>query len=242
MLQYNYYFSRIKYNQTEGIVLDKAIGPYSHWKWHTLNDHPEFEHIFVEKHMTHKDPKILSYGEQDSQRVKITKEEQSNIEKMLSIELDNFVKQKNTMSKNITTFQPFKIRMKALKINEYFSLKILDQAKIYLIFIDGKRKFKLDIGMVLDHTHVVDTDIVEVKDVVTSKIEMYPASTESIDNLQQKISHAHRMEQLYHQNRVIPSALNPAASVEYLKRAISKPLRRLVQEVPVENACHCNFT
>lgn len=192
--------------------------------------------------MTHKDPKILSYEEQDSNTVNITEEERSNIERMLAIELDNSVKHENTKSKHITTFQPFKIRMKALKINEYFSLKILDQAKIYLIFIDGKRKFKLDIGMVLDHTHVVDTDKVEVKDVVTSKIEIYPACTESVHNLQQKISHAHHIEQLYHQNRVISSAVDPAASVENLKRAISKPLRRLVQEVPVENTCHCNFT
>lgn len=236
--------SSIKYNQTEGVVLDKVIGPISHWKWHTLNDPPELERIVIDKYMTHKDPKILSYEEEDCDRVSITNEQQSSIKKMLEIEFENFVNQKFTETKKTTSFQPFKIRMKALKINEYFSLKILDQAKIYLIFQDGKRRFKLNIGMVLDHTHIIDTDVVEMQDVVMSKVETYPACSDSIASLQQRISHAHHIEQLFkdHQRKVMPSAPDPAASVEHLKRATSRPLRSLVQQVPVkQNACQCNF-
>lgn len=209
-----------------------------------MNDPPELERIVIDEHMTHKDPKILSYKEQERHSDNITKEHQSSIQKMLAIELDNFVKEKFTKTKKTTSFQPFKVRMKALKINEYFSLKILDQAKIYLTFQDGKRKFKLDVGMVLDHTHIIDTDVVEMHDIVMSKVETYPACTESIDSLQQKISHAHHVEQLYknRQKRVMPSAPDPAASVEYLKRAISKPLPSLLQQVPlIDNPCQCNF-
>lgn len=194
--------------------------------------------------MTHKDPEIVAYEELNKSKVNITKgKENSNIEDMLAIELNNFVKHRFTKTKTTTSFQPFKIRQKTVKINEYFSLKILDQASIYLIFKDGNRKFKLDIGMILDHTHIIDTRVMEVE--VMTKLETYPACTESIDSLQRKLDNAHHIEQLFkdRQKRVKRPAPNPAASVEHLKSAISKPLRSPIEKVHVtEKVCNCNFT
>lgn len=41
----------------------------------------------------------------------------------------------------------YKIRMKALKVNEKRSLRILDQAIIYLLFSDIPISVKLNVGM-----------------------------------------------------------------------------------------------
>lgn len=133
----------------------------------------EFNHVMIEEHMPNEDSKILLNDKKKSagKKVSITNKKNSDIVNMLKIEYDNFVKQTSAKRKKIRSFKPFEIRMKALKINEYFSLKILDQAKIYLIFRDGKRKLKLNIGMVLDHNNVVDTDLVKVTDVATEGVE-----------------------------------------------------------------------
>ncbi|XP_073956417.1 uncharacterized protein isoform X2 [Choristoneura fumiferana] len=39
---------RLKYNQTEGHLIDKKIGPPGFWKWHSLNDPPVLHKAFID--------------------------------------------------------------------------------------------------------------------------------------------------------------------------------------------------
>ncbi|CAG4965318.1 unnamed protein product [Colias eurytheme] len=207
---------RLKYNQTEGVVLDRNIGPVSHWKWHTLNDPPVLQQVMIDTQMAHKDPDILKLGGHGDEKPRNDNEE------MLAIEFDNFIKEK---SKKLTQkFKPFQIKMKALKINENFSLKVLDQATVYLIFRDGSANLKLNIGMILDHKEIVDTDTAEVGE-VSNSLERFPARTDSLAGLQQSVAYAQRIERgrLERERRLRPS--QSCASADKLTAGASRPLR-----------------
>lgn len=209
-------FFRLKYNQTEGVVLDRSIGPVSHWKWHTLNDPPVLQQVMIDTQMPHKDPDIIKLGGPGDNKARPDNEE------MLAIEFDNFIKEK---SKKLTQkFKPFQIKMKALKINESFSLRVLDQATIYLIFRDGSANLKLNIGMILDHKEIVDTDTAEVGE-VSNNLQRLPARTDSIAGLQRSVAHAQRVERMRveRERRLRPA--EPCGSADRLTAAAARPLR-----------------
>ncbi|XP_038207766.1 uncharacterized protein LOC119829368 [Zerene cesonia] len=228
---------RLKYNQTEGVVLDRNIGPVSHWKWHTLNDPPVLQQILIDTHLTHKDPDILKFsGPGDD----ITRHEN---EDMIAIEFDNFIKEKSKkLSQN---FEPFQIKMKALKINENFSLRVLGQDKIYLIFRDGSTNLKLNIGMVLDHKEIVDTDIAEVGE-VSNSLKRYPAPSSSIAALQENIEQTKCIQRarFERERRIRPKQIY--SSADKLISGISKPLQKPILPAPsrattnsTEYQCRC---
>ncbi|XP_052746961.1 uncharacterized protein LOC112053730 isoform X2 [Bicyclus anynana] len=224
---------RLKYNQTEGVVLDRSIGPVSHWKWHTLNDPPVLQQVMIDTQMAHKDPEILKLGGPQE-----SKSRQDN-EEMLAIEFDNFVKEKS--KKLSQKFKPFQIKMKALKINEYFSLKVLDQATIYLIYRDGSTNIKINLGMILDHQEIVDTDTAEVGE-VSNSLERFPARTDSLAGLQNSVAYAQRIERarVEREHRIRPT--QPISSSDKLTAGMSRPLRVPVRVVTSESTvanCRC---
>lgn len=226
--------NRLKYNQTEGVVLDRAIGPVSHWKWHTLNDPPVLQQVMIDTHMAQKDPDILKLGGPTEETSRTDNEE------MLAIEFDNFIKEKS--KKSHQKFKPFQIKMKALKINEYFSLRVLDQATVYLIYRDGSTNLKLNIGMLLDHQEIVDTDTAEVGE-VSNNVERCPARSDSLAALQRSVAFAQHYERMRteRERRLRPLA-DPCASVEQLTAGTSRPLRPPLlntRSSNLTNACHC---
>ncbi|CAH2050230.1 unnamed protein product, partial [Iphiclides podalirius] len=221
---------RLKYNQTEGVVLDKDIGPVSHWKWHELNDPPVLQKVMIDTQMAVKDAEILKLGGNEGKIPRVDTEE------MLAIEFDNFIKEKS--KKLSQKFKPFQIKMKALKINENFSLRVLDQATVYLNFRDGPTNLKLNLGMILDHKEIVDTDTAEVGE-VTCNLERFPARTDSLAMLQRSVAHAQHVERLRleRERRFRLSEVKP--SVDRITAAISRPLKPPVNTVP-ETECMCN--
>ncbi|KAJ0182628.1 hypothetical protein K1T71_001997 [Dendrolimus kikuchii] len=228
---------RLKYNQTEGVVLDRGIGPVSHWKWHTLNDPPVLQQVMIDTQMAHKDPEIIKLGGAGDDKPRPDNEE------MLAIEFDNFIKEKG--KKLSQTFKPFQIRMKALKINEHFSLKVLDQATVYLIFRDGSTNLKLNIGMILDHKEIVDTDTADVGD-VSNSLERFPARTESLARLQRSVAYAQRFERARTERERRLRPPEPCNSADELTAAVAKPLRPPFCTVPSgsstrkDSYCKCN--
>ncbi|XP_068627048.1 probable DNA double-strand break repair Rad50 ATPase isoform X2 [Battus philenor] len=221
---------RLKYNQTEGVVLDREIGPVSHWKWHELNDPPVLQKIMIDTQMAVKDPEIVKLGGTGGNTPRVDNEE------MLAIEFDNFIKEKS--KKLSQKFKPFQIKMKALKINEHFSLRVLDQASVCLLFRDGTTNLKLNLGMILDHKEIVDTDTAELGE-VTCNLERFPARTDSLAMLQRSVAHAQHVEKLRmdHERRVKVPEENP--SIDRLTAAISRPLQPPVRNLP-RAKCLCN--
>ncbi|XP_063395638.1 trichohyalin-like [Cydia fagiglandana] len=209
---------RLKYNQTEGVVLDRTIGPVSHWKWHTLNDPPVLQQVMIDTQMPYKDPTILAMGDKQADAKRPDNEE------MLAIEFENFLKEKRQKVTQSQSFKPFQIKMKALKINENFSLRVLDQASIYLLFRDGTTNLKLNIGMVLDHKEIVDTDTAEIGE-VSNTLDKLPACTDSIAGLQKAVAKVQAQERLRvrHELRLKPP--QPSASADALRAGCSRPLR-----------------
>ncbi|KAJ8736467.1 hypothetical protein PYW08_007123 [Mythimna loreyi] len=214
---------RLKYNQSEGVVLDRAIGPISHWKWHTLNDPPVLQQVMIDTQMAHKDPYILKLGSSDDAKPRPDNEE------MLAIEFDNFIKDKT--KKLSQKLEPFQIKMKALKINEHFSLKVLDQARIYLIFRDGLTNLKVNMGMILDHKEIVDTDTAEVGQ-VSNSLERFPARTDSLAGLQRSVAHAQRYERQHAERNRRLHFTDPCASADLITAATSPPMRLPLRTVP----------
>ncbi|XP_064076756.1 reticulocyte-binding protein homolog 2a-like [Vanessa tameamea] len=212
---------RLKYNQTEGVVLDRSIGPVSHWKWHTLNDPPVLQQVMIDTQMAHKDPEIFKLGGPGDDKVRADNEE------MLAIEFDNFIKEKS--KKLSQKFKPFQIKMKALKINEHFSLKVLDQATVYLIFRDSSINLKINIGMILDHKEIVDTDTAEVGE-VSNSLERFPARTDSLAGLQKSVAYAQRVERARVERE---RRLRPTVSyTDKVNALVSRPLRTPLDRVP----------
>ncbi|XP_063357947.1 trichohyalin-like [Cydia amplana] len=207
---------RLKYNQTEGVVLDRTIGPVSHWKWHTLNDPPVLQQVMIETQMPYKDPTILAMGDKNADAKRPDNEE------MLAIEFENFLKEKR--QKLTQSFKPFQIKMKAMKINEYFSLRVLDQASIYLLFRDGTTNLKLNIGMLLDHKEIVDTDTAEIGE-VSNTLDKLPACTDSIAELQKAVAKAQAQERFRVRHEIRLKPPQPTASADALRTGCSRPLR-----------------
>lgn len=189
----------------------------------------------IDTHMAHKDPDIMNLGGPGDQKV-----HQDN-EDMLAIEFDNFIKEKS--KKSSQKFKPFQIKMKALKINEQFSLRVLDQATIYLIFRDGTTNMKLNIGMILDHKEIIDTDTAEVGE-VSNNLERFPARTDSIAGLQQTVAHAQCVERarIERDRRLRPRELT--ASIDRLTAAASRPVRIPLMTVPSgsDTPCVCTYS
>lgn len=123
-------------------MLDQKLGAVGNWKWHTLNDPPLLHQVMIDTQLEHKIPDIFKM---DS-HVNPEKADEA----MLAIELDNLMKEKK--KKVHVPFKPFQIKMKAMKINENFSLKVVDQKTIYLLFREGTKNVKINIGMELDAT------------------------------------------------------------------------------------------
>ncbi|XP_063838101.1 titin-like [Ostrinia nubilalis] len=179
---------RLKYNQSEGIVIDEKIGPPGRWKWHTLNEPPVLQPMFVD-HRLKPSPCLeeLLRGKKDEDPSKHKKE--PNLD-MLTIELENFLKEK--AHKLLQEFKPFQIKMKALRVNDQFSLKVLDQANIYLLFREGQTSIKLNLGMLLISNEIVDTDTAEVSQVATP-YDRHPPKSQSIADIQNALEKARKL-------------------------------------------------
>lgn len=119
-----------------------------------------------------------------------TSTEPESDESMMAIELKNFQKMK--ADKLLHKFKPFHIRMKVLKVNKQFSLRILDQANIYLLLRDGPISLKLNLGMLLISSEVVDTETADVSDVATSH-DHNPPKTQSIADIQNVLRNARKI-------------------------------------------------
>lgn len=177
----------------------------------------------IDTQLAHKDPDIVKLGNPGDDKPR------SDNEEMLAIEFDNFIKEKS--KKLSQAFKPFQIKMKALKINEHFSLKVLDQATVYLIFRDGSTNLKLNIGMILDHKEIVDTDTADVGD-VSNNLERFPARTDSLAKLQRSVAYAQRFERTRTERDRRLRPPEPCNSADNLTAALSKPLRPPLRTVP----------
>lgn len=170
----------------------------------------------LDTQLAQKDPDILKMGNQ------VDNISRPDNEEMLAIEFDNFIKEKGKkLSQN---FKPFQIKMKALKINENFSLKILDQATVYLIFRDGPVNLKLNIGMILDHKEIVDTDTAEVGE-VSNNLERFPARTDSLAGLQCSVAYAQLFEKLRTDRERRLYTAEPCVSADRLTAPAARSLR-----------------
>ncbi|XP_046977574.1 uncharacterized protein LOC124543401 [Vanessa cardui] len=139
---------RLKYNQSEGFVIDKTIGPPSHWMWHTLNEPPVLFSTFCDTFVKEK-----SYSYLKNEEV---------IDEMSKIEFE-----KNRLMKEAKlreAYKPFEIRIKVVKINDYFSLRIVDQSKIYIHFRCEHICLKLNVGMFLKNKEIIGSDIAVVSE------------------------------------------------------------------------------
>nr|XP_021185796.2 uncharacterized protein LOC110373031 [Helicoverpa armigera] len=170
---------RLKYNQTEGLLVDSKVGPPGKWKWHSLNDPPVLQQVFIDQ--KERDRRLERATQLDRAQEGFDYEKSVDPE-MVAIELDNFAKEKKHSLRK--KFKPFKIRMKAVKLNNFFSLKILDQGSITLFFRDGATSLKLHLGMHIVSNEIIDTDTSEITDVSTP-YDKRPAKTESLENIYQ---------------------------------------------------------
>lgn len=220
-----YYEYSLKYNQMEGVVLDRRLGPYSHWKWHSLNDPPVLQQVMLDTQLEQKDPEIVKLGRQFEEITPHTVQED-----MLAIEFDNFIKEQNKKLKK--KFNVFEIKMKALKINRYFSLRILDQTKIYLSYHDGATTLKLNMGMILNNEEIVDHDATELGQVVTP-VDRLPARSESMASLQRSVAYAQKFERFrIERERKVRPKVEPNARTDQLTKFLSRPLCPPVRAVP----------
>ncbi|KAJ0184030.1 hypothetical protein K1T71_000453 [Dendrolimus kikuchii] len=182
---------RLKYNQSEGMVVDSKIGPPGRWKWHTLNDPPVLQPIFVDTVLKHCDPcldNVIKNQKDDKSDAGSRLRHEST--DMLTIELENFVKEKaNKMLKKLKLFQ---FRMKVLKINNQFSLRIIDQANIYLLYRVGSISLRLNLGMILISNEIVDTETAEVSQVATP-YDRNPPGSQSVADIQKILNKAEKI-------------------------------------------------
>ncbi|CAH2103612.1 unnamed protein product [Euphydryas editha] len=147
---------RLKYNQSEGLVIDKKIGPPGRWKWHRLNEPPVLYSVVVDTFV--KDKPYQNFIKSNENNIKES-------DTMANIELDNL--QREQANKMLKEYNSFQIRIKVVKINEYFTLRIINQAKIYLQFRHEHICFKLNLGMWLKKKEIVDINVAEISEVST---------------------------------------------------------------------------
>ncbi|RVE52191.1 hypothetical protein evm_003110 [Chilo suppressalis] len=173
---------RLKYNQSEGVIIDAKIGAPGVWKWHTLNEPPVLQRQFIDNYEKSDAciEKLLRRKDADKMDSFSKHKREPDLD-MIAIELENIIKEK--ANKLLQEFKPFQIKTKALKINEQFSLKILDQSKIYLIYRDGQTYMKLNLGMLLLSNEIVDTVTAELFEVATP-YDHQPPKTQSIADIQ----------------------------------------------------------
>ncbi|XP_045542089.1 uncharacterized protein LOC106717001 [Papilio machaon] len=153
--------TRIKYNQEEGVLFDRHIGSPCHWKWNALNEPPKIhvEHMF--EFLKPLDPYIENLGV-GANNSNTNGEEKGSLE----IELNNVIREKSM--KIFMNYKPFEIRSKIFKLNDHFSLRVLGQSKIYILFRDGKISLKLNVGMKLISNEVIDIKAVK-NDIINTK-------------------------------------------------------------------------
>ncbi|KAJ2940753.1 hypothetical protein O0L34_g14864 [Tuta absoluta] len=204
---------RLKYNQNEGIVLDRSVGPVTHWKWHSLNDPPELQQVMIDSQLEFKDPKIFSHAKDHKAR--------PQDDTLLALEYDNHIK--STAWKK--EYKPNKINMKTMKMNDQFTLKILDQNRIYLLFRDGATTMKCNLGLNIDHNEIVDTTFCDVGEVCVTA-EKLPAVTNSLADLQKCIKEAQKLNQVRVARELKKTPLPLILSADRMAAAASKPPRR----------------
>ncbi|KAJ2940755.1 hypothetical protein O0L34_g14866 [Tuta absoluta] len=204
---------RLKYNQNEGIVLDRSVGPVTHWKWHALNDPPDIQHIIIENQLETKDPEIFSYDADHQPR--------KNDEAILAIEYENYIKSKRKIEK----FKPNQINMKTIKLNDQFTLKVLDQNRIYLLFRDGATRMKCNLGLKIDYNEIVDTAYCELGEVNVTT-EKVPAVTDSLAELQKCLKEAQKWNRVRIARELKKTPLPLTLSADRMAAAASKPPRR----------------
>ncbi|KAI5630816.1 hypothetical protein NE865_16473 [Phthorimaea operculella] len=205
---------RLKYNQNEGIILDRSVGPVTKWKWHSLNDPPELHRVMIETKLDVKDPVILSY---DADHLPPTQDET-----ILAIEYENYIKSKTVKRE----FKPNQINMKTMKLNDQFTLKVLDQNRIYLLFRDGVTKMKCNLGLKIDNSEIVDTTFCEAGEVCITA-EKLPAATDSLADLQKCLKNAQKCNQVrVAREQKKTGRLPDTLSVDRMTAAASKPPRR----------------
>ncbi|XP_053613046.1 uncharacterized protein LOC128676759 [Plodia interpunctella] len=179
----NYGRERLKYNQSEGIVIDKSIDSPCKWKWHTLNDPPVLQPVFLDTFT--KDTSTLKHIESESGSAYA---QNKNVD-MLAIELQNFLKEK--ADKLLQKFKALEIKSKTLKLNQQFSLQILRQTVIYLVFREELTSLKLNLGLTLISNDIIGTESQDVGDLFTSYNQIPPRS-KSVENIQQILYTAKR--------------------------------------------------
>ncbi|XP_041975758.1 uncharacterized protein LOC121730682 [Aricia agestis] len=213
---------RLKYNQTEGVLLDKTLGPVTRWKWHTLNDPPELKDVTNETTLEPKDMNIAKLGKPSEVRKIQDKEIQA-------IAMQNFIKSKQKK------FKPFPIKMKAVKINENFSLKVVDQATIYLNFKDQEVNIRTNVGLVLDQKDIVDTELADIGDVTNS--DRVP-KTASLAMLQSQRRYVQRLQR--QRNERMKLLRLKQSSIDRLYVGVSRPRHKVIK-VKVDKVCQCNL-
>ncbi|KAI5632066.1 hypothetical protein NE865_15231 [Phthorimaea operculella] len=204
---------RLKYNQNEGIVLDRSIGPVTQWKWHSLNDPPELQQVMIDSQLDYKDPTIFSYAADHYPP--------PQDETLLAIEYDNYIKSKEKKKE----FKPNQINMKVMKLNDQFTLKVLDQNRIYLLFRDGATTMKCNLGLKIDHSDIVDTTFCDLGEVCVTA-EKLPAATDSLADLQKCLKEAQKFNQVRVARELTKTPLLPTLSADRMTAAVSKPPRR----------------
>lgn len=173
-------------------MIDDKIGPPGRWKWHALNEPPVLQPVFADVHVRPNQclEQLFRSRKDDDKSDHASKQKREPNLDMLAIELENFLKEKAQAL--LQEFKPFQIRTKALKVNDQFSLKVIDQASVYLMFRDGKSSIKFDLGMLLISNEIVDTDTAEVTQVATP-YDRHPAKSDSIVDIQVTLEKARKL-------------------------------------------------
>nr|XP_013189093.1 unnamed protein product [Amyelois transitella] len=178
---------RLKYNQSEGMLMDKTIDSPCKWKWHTLNDPPVLQPVFFDTF--YKDSPVRTILQPDVE-ISSDNSKKKNPD-MLAINLENLLKEKS--DKQMQKLKPLEIKSKALKLNQQFSLRILQQKVIYLIFREGKTFLKFNLGLSLVSNEITGTESQDVENLFTS-YDSFPPRSESVENIQQILGTARKLK------------------------------------------------
>lgn len=182
-------FVRLKYNQSEGIILDGTIAPLSKWKWHTLNEPPVLQPVFVENYDKDASPCLTDFiNSSSAMSAESARRKEQDDERSL-IEFENFRKEK--AGKMRRHFRSFPVQAKTVKLNYQFSLRIFDQANVNLQFSDGRKFAKFRLGLKLLSNEIVDTVMTEASTVGTPYDRIIPRS-ESVSDIQKQIENTTR--------------------------------------------------
>lgn len=153
---------RLKYNQSEGALVDPVIGFPSRWKWHGLNDPPVLKMIRVNSHLKPKDPVIQKiHSESNLRASKSSPPSSPSAEEMMQeLEAENLVKNKVKSS-----FKQCVMMAKVAKLNDCFSIRISSKTKILLTYRYKSTVLKLNLGMALNSKKIVGFNYAEANDV-----------------------------------------------------------------------------